>query len=90
LNAAHVRPDQFAAWKALLDHKQAIASTTMRELFAADPQRFAKMSREAIAPPPPCLDQLDAARPATIAAGTPTTLLTQLPMVPAADGPAGV
>ncbi|TMQ27139.1 MAG: glucose-6-phosphate isomerase [Deltaproteobacteria bacterium] len=35
------------AWKALLDHKQAIATTTMRELFAADPQRFAKMSREA-------------------------------------------
>jgi len=35
------------AWKALLDHKQAIAPTTMRELFAADPQRFAKMSREA-------------------------------------------
>jgi glucose-6-phosphate isomerase len=35
------------AWKALLDHKQSIATTTMRELFAADPQRFAKMSREA-------------------------------------------
>jgi len=35
------------AWKALLDHKHAIAPTTMRELFAADPQRFAKMSREA-------------------------------------------
>ena len=35
------------AWKALLDHKPSIANTTMRELFAADPQRFAKMSREA-------------------------------------------
>jgi glucose-6-phosphate isomerase len=35
------------AWNALLDHKQSIAGTTMRELFAADPQRFAKMSREA-------------------------------------------
>ncbi|HET7500393.1 MAG TPA: glucose-6-phosphate isomerase [Kofleriaceae bacterium] len=35
------------AWKALLDHKQSITSTTLRELFAADPQRFARMSREA-------------------------------------------
>src|ERR1041384_7177268 len=35
------------AWKALLDHKPAIASTTIRAMFAADPQRFAKMSREA-------------------------------------------
>jgi len=35
------------AWKALLDHKQSIANTTMRELFAADPKRFAKLSREA-------------------------------------------
>jgi glucose-6-phosphate isomerase len=35
------------AWKALLDHQPAIARTTMRDLFAADPQRFAKMSREA-------------------------------------------
>ncbi|HEU4731025.1 MAG TPA: glucose-6-phosphate isomerase [Kofleriaceae bacterium] len=35
------------AWKALLAHKQSIASTTMRELFAADPQRFTRMSREA-------------------------------------------
>src|SRR5438445_282454 len=32
---------------ALLRHTEAIASTTMRELFAKDPQRFAKMSREA-------------------------------------------
>src|SRR5262249_26783509 len=36
-----------AAWKALLDHKQAMASVHMRQLFARDPQRFAKMSREA-------------------------------------------
>ncbi|HEX7843964.1 MAG TPA: glucose-6-phosphate isomerase, partial [Kofleriaceae bacterium] len=35
------------AWKALLEHKQTIAATHMRELFAADPQRFARMSREA-------------------------------------------
>jgi glucose-6-phosphate isomerase len=35
------------AWKALLDHKVKVAGTHMRELFAADPQRFAKMSREA-------------------------------------------
>jgi glucose-6-phosphate isomerase len=35
------------AWKALLDHQSSIANTTMRELFAADPARFAKMSREA-------------------------------------------
>jgi len=35
------------AWKALLAHKAALQSTTMRELFAADPQRFTKMSREA-------------------------------------------
>jgi glucose-6-phosphate isomerase len=35
------------AWRALLEHKQSIANTTMRELFAADPRRFATMSREA-------------------------------------------
>jgi len=35
------------AWKALLEHKQSLASVTMRELFAQDAQRFAKMSREA-------------------------------------------
>ena len=35
------------AWKALLAHKATIAASTMRELFAADPQRFSKMSREA-------------------------------------------
>jgi glucose-6-phosphate isomerase len=36
-----------AAWQALVDHKRAIAQATMREMFAADPQRFARMSREA-------------------------------------------
>ena len=35
------------AWKALLDHKRAMANVQMRELFAKDPQRFANMSREA-------------------------------------------
>ena len=35
------------AWKALLAHKQSTANLTMRELFAQDPQRFAKLSREA-------------------------------------------
>jgi glucose-6-phosphate isomerase len=35
------------AWKALLDHQPAIAKTSMRALFAADPRRFAKMSHEA-------------------------------------------
>jgi glucose-6-phosphate isomerase len=35
------------AWKALLGHKASLQSTTMRELFAADSQRFTKMSREA-------------------------------------------
>jgi glucose-6-phosphate isomerase len=35
------------AWKALVDHKPVIAATTMRELFARDPQRFASMSSEA-------------------------------------------
>src|SRR6185312_14963344 len=35
------------AWQALVAHKTQIQSTTMRELFAADPQRFAKMSNEA-------------------------------------------
>ena len=32
------------AWKALQDHHDAIAGTPMRELFAADPERFAKFS----------------------------------------------
>jgi glucose-6-phosphate isomerase len=35
------------AWQALLKHKDDIAKTTMRELFGSDPDRFAKMSREA-------------------------------------------
>jgi glucose-6-phosphate isomerase len=35
------------AWQALLDHAPAIAQTSMRELFAADPTRFTRMSREA-------------------------------------------
>src|SRR5215470_8143588 len=35
------------AWTALLAHKQSIANVTMRELFAKDPKRFAKLSREA-------------------------------------------
>jgi glucose-6-phosphate isomerase len=35
------------AWKALLDHQQAMAGVHMRDLFASDPQRFARMSREA-------------------------------------------
>jgi glucose-6-phosphate isomerase len=34
------------AWQALLAHQSSLAATTMRELFAADPQRFARMSRE--------------------------------------------
>jgi len=33
-------------WKALADHKPAIAATTMRELFGRDPHRFATMSCE--------------------------------------------
>ncbi len=35
------------AWKALVQHKEAIATQTMRDMFAADPGRFARMSREA-------------------------------------------
>jgi glucose-6-phosphate isomerase len=35
------------AWRALLDHKAALEGVHMRELFAHDPQRFARMSREA-------------------------------------------
>jgi len=34
------------AWQALLAHHSSLAATTMRELFAADPQRFARMSCE--------------------------------------------
>jgi glucose-6-phosphate isomerase len=35
------------AWQALVAHKPSIDATSMRELFAADPERFARMSREA-------------------------------------------
>ena len=35
------------AWKALTEHKRAIEKVHMRELFAKDPERFARMSREA-------------------------------------------
>jgi glucose-6-phosphate isomerase len=38
---------QSPAWRALAAHKPKIEATGMRELFAADPERFAKMSREA-------------------------------------------
>ncbi|HEX5058069.1 MAG TPA: glucose-6-phosphate isomerase [Kofleriaceae bacterium] len=35
------------AWKALVEHKGAIASAHLRDLFATDPRRFKKMSKEA-------------------------------------------
>ena len=35
------------AWTALLAHRPAIEKVAIRELFTADPQRFARMSREA-------------------------------------------
>ena len=35
------------AWQALTKHNEEIAKTNMRELFAKDPERFAKMSHEA-------------------------------------------
>lgn len=35
------------AWRALSDHRGELATATLRELFATDPQRFASMSREA-------------------------------------------
>jgi len=35
------------AWTALLAHKAEIDKTTMRDLFAKDPERFARMSHEA-------------------------------------------
>ena len=34
------------AWTALLAHKATIDKTSIRELFAADPGRFTRMSRE--------------------------------------------
>ncbi len=36
-----------AAWTALVAHAPAIAATSLRELFATDPGRFERMSREA-------------------------------------------
>src|SRR3954451_1321158 len=36
-----------AAWQALVRHRESVEGTTMRELFAADPHRFDRMSREA-------------------------------------------
>ena len=41
------RLTQSAAWKALETHYQTASTLEMRDLFAADPQRFAKFSREA-------------------------------------------
>jgi glucose-6-phosphate isomerase len=35
------------AWQALAQHKRAMTGVHMRDLFAQDPQRFAKLSREA-------------------------------------------
>ena len=35
------------AWKALTEHKTAMEKVHMRDLFAKDPERFTKMSREA-------------------------------------------
>jgi len=35
------------AWQALAAHHETMTTTTMRELFARDPERFSKMSREA-------------------------------------------
>src|SRR5262245_60518287 len=34
------------AWKALVEHKAAMDKVHMRDLFARDPERFTKMSRE--------------------------------------------
>ena len=38
-------PTQRASWKALEQHHQEIAGSHMRDLFAADPQRFETFSR---------------------------------------------
>jgi glucose-6-phosphate isomerase len=35
------------AWTALRDHKRAIENVSIRDLFAADPERFTRLSREA-------------------------------------------
>ena len=36
------------AWQTLVQHKHAIEQTSLRELFAKDPHRFAQLSREAV------------------------------------------
>src|SRR5579871_6330457 len=41
------RLTESAAWKALESHYQTASKLEMRDLFAADPQRFTKFSREA-------------------------------------------
>jgi glucose-6-phosphate isomerase len=38
-------PIQLPAWKALSDHYSSIANLHLRDLFAADPQRFSRFSR---------------------------------------------
>lgn len=38
------QPTQLPAWRALEKHRQEIADTHMRDLFAADPQRFERFS----------------------------------------------
>lgn len=37
-------PTQLPAWQALLEDQQQLSSTSMRELFSAEPQRFKRMS----------------------------------------------
>jgi len=46
--AARPRPDRLPAWKALAAHRKAMAKTTLRELFAADPKRAGRFSTEAL------------------------------------------
>ncbi|MBX3189052.1 MAG: glucose-6-phosphate isomerase [Labilithrix sp.] len=43
----HPRLVDSPAWQALAKHERALHETTMRELFAKDPERFSRMSREA-------------------------------------------
>ena len=38
------RPTQLPAWRALAEHQREIAEVPMRELFARDPERFARFS----------------------------------------------
>ena len=47
LLAAMSNLTQSPAWRALATHKPTIEAIGMRELFERDPERFAKMSREA-------------------------------------------